>query len=157
MAEEGYQPPAAAPVEQQGGIPAQPPMDGGYQQPPMEQQPQYQQPPMEQQYQQPPAAAPVAAAAPAGQPQVVVVQQAPAQQAPSVATGPSPQQCFCAKCNTVVTTQTTDTISVTAWMICVILCAFGFWCCSFCPLCCCPSDVIHKCPQCGTVLGRGTK
>uniref|UniRef100_A0A7S3NAI6 LITAF domain-containing protein n=1 Tax=Euplotes harpa TaxID=151035 RepID=A0A7S3NAI6_9SPIT len=60
----------------------------------------------------------------------------------------------CPHCNKQGMTKVQSRIGMMQWIICLVLCLMGFWCC-----CCIPfyisdlRDATHACSQCNTVLG----
>ncbi|XP_043919245.1 lipopolysaccharide-induced tumor necrosis factor-alpha factor homolog isoform X1 [Protopterus annectens] len=82
--------------------------------------------------------------------QPVVIVTAPA------ALGSGPTSMTCMTCRTTVVTKVSHKPGALAWMMCIILFILGLFvgCCliPFCVPSC--NDATHKCPNCGTVLGR---
>ncbi len=65
------------------------------------------------------------------------------------------QQVICSSCRQQVVTQTEYRISGGTWcMCCVVFFVGGFLCCFIPFLLKSCKDVVHRCPACGTVVGR---
>ena len=65
------------------------------------------------------------------------------------------QQVFCRSCRQLIVTRTEYRIGGGTWcMCCVIFFVGGFLCCFIPFLMKSCKDVVHRCPTCGTVIGR---
>lgn len=73
--------------------------------------------------------------------------------------GPSSTMCVCPACHATITTTTVYEAGGLCWLICLLLCVFGFvlGCCliPFCINEC--KDVVHKCPNCNALIGKYTR
>lgn len=138
----GYPTPAAYPPPPPGTIHPQ-----GYGPPP----PGYGPPPPSGYGPPPPMGQPGMYGPPSGQTTVIVQ--------PSVAIAnfsDNPIQLRCPKCNAEIMTSTHYETGTLSWILCLILCFFGFFMgCCLIPFCIdSAKDVVHTCPNCNQHIGR---
>ena len=73
--------------------------------------------------------------------------------------GPGSVMCVCPACHATITTTTVYEAGGLCWLVCLLLCIFGFvlGCCliPFCINDC--KDVVHKCPNCNALIGKYTR
>ncbi|KAM7532565.1 hypothetical protein Aperf_G00000015341 [Anoplocephala perfoliata] len=70
--------------------------------------------------------------------------------------GPMPCRFYCTSCGKEVLTDVTYESGALTWLLVVLLfiCGFIFGCCLIPFFCDCDKDAWHKCPSCGTILGK---
>lgn len=65
-----------------------------------------------------------------------------------------PVSMTCPSCRAQIVTAVHYDVGTMAWLLCLVMCFFGFWLCMFIPFCvdgC--KDAIHHCPNCSVQLG----
>ena len=76
----------------------------------------------------------------------------------TVSYGPEKRQVTCVFCNAKVTTSQDSKPGTGNWLGCLCCCLFGFFICAPFMLCvpgC--KTIVHTCPNCGRMVGAGTK